>query len=125
VQPLSPCITLNSKLPKTPKYKASLSPQYVYELGEAKLRFGLDYSHTSVMYNDSFNTTLLKRPDTDIINANATFIAPGDRYEVTVGGTNITDQRYLTTGNEDASSGLIYGTYNAPAEWYVTLRGKF
>jgi len=126
VQPDSPCITLGSKLPKTPKWKASISPVYDYNLpNEARLRFGLDYTHTSVIYNDAFNTSLLKRPDTDNLNAAITYMAPQDKYEVVVGGTNITDQRFLVTGNEDAASGLIYGTYNPPAEWYVTVRGKF
>jgi len=126
VQPDSPCITLGSKLPKTPKWKASISPVYDYSLpGDSKLRFRVDYTHTSSMFNDAFNTSLLRRPDTDNLNMSATFMAPHDKYEVVVGGTNITDQRFLVTGNEDAASGLIYGTYNPPAEWYVTLRGKF
>jgi iron complex outermembrane receptor protein len=126
IQPDSPCITLGSKLPKTPKWKASISPVYDYSLpNSAKLRFGLDYTHTSVIYNDAFNTSLLKRPDTDNLNAAITYMAPDDKYELVVGGTNITDQRFLVTGNEDAASGLIYGTYNPPAEWYVTVRGKF
>jgi iron complex outermembrane receptor protein len=124
-QPLSPCITLSSQLPKTPKWKTSLSPQYILYVGQSKLRFAVDYTHTSSMYNDSFDTSILRRPDTDMVNPSVTFVAPGDRYEVAVGGTNVTNQRYLITGNEDSSSGLLYGTYNAPAEWYVTLRGKF
>jgi iron complex outermembrane receptor protein len=125
VQPTSPCITLGSKLPKTPKWKTSLSPQYVMDLGPSKLRFQLDWTHTASMYNDSFDTSILRRPDTDILGVSATFMSPHDRYEVVVGGTNITNDRFLVTGNEDSSSGLIYGSYNAPAEWYVTLRGKF
>ncbi len=125
VQPLSPCITLGSKLPKTPKWKTSLSPQYVLDLGDAKIRFLVDYTHTASMYNDSFDTSILRRPDTNIVDPSITYISPRDRYEVTVGGTNVTNQRYLTTGNEDSASGLLYGTYNAPSEWYVTLRGKF
>jgi iron complex outermembrane receptor protein len=52
-------------------------------------------------------------------------MSPHDRYEITVGGTNITDDRYLITGNEDTTDSIIYGTYNAPAEWYVTARAKF
>ncbi len=124
-QPLSPCITLSSQLPKTPKWKISFSPQYIFYIGQSKLRFAVDYTHTSSMYNDSFDTSILRRPDTDNVNPSVTFVAPSDRYEVVVGGTNVTNQRYLITGNEDSSSGLLYGTYNAPAEWYVTLRSKF
>jgi iron complex outermembrane receptor protein len=71
------------------------------------------------------NTALLRRPDTNILNATVTYMSPGDRYELTVGGTNITDDRYLVTGNEDTTDSIIYGTYDAPAEWYVTARAKF
>ncbi len=126
VQPYEPCIDLGSKLPKTPKWKFTLSPQYVLTLpGESAIRFGIDYTHTASMFNDSVNTALLRRPDTDIVNMSVTYMSPHDRYEITVGGTNITDDRYLITGNEDTTDSIIYGTYNAPAEWYVTARAKF
>jgi iron complex outermembrane receptor protein len=124
-QPLSPCITLKSQLPKTPKWKLSVSPQYLLYLNESKLRFAVDYTYTSSMFNDSFDTSILRRPATSMVNPSVTFIAPQDRYEVVVGATNATNQRYLVTGNEDSSSGLLYGTYNPPAEWYITGRVKF
>jgi iron complex outermembrane receptor protein len=125
VQPYEPCITLGSKLPKTPKWKFSLSPEYVMTLpNEAALRFGVDYTHTASIFNDSINTSLLRRPDTDIVNASVTYISPDSSYEVVAGGTNITDDRFLTTGNEDTADGIFYGTYNAPAEWYLKLRFK-
>jgi iron complex outermembrane receptor protein len=125
VQPYQPCINIGSKLPKTPKWKFSLSPEYLAPLPNgAALRFGIDYTHTSTMFNDSLNTSLLSRPDTDIVNASLTYISPDGGYEVVVGGTNITNDRYLDTGNEDTTAGAIWGTYNAPAEWYITLRAK-
>jgi len=126
VQPYSPCITLGSKLPKTPKWKTSISPTYTYFFhNESGVRFGVDYTYTAVIYNDSFNTSVLKRPDVNDIDISLTYMAPRDRYELVLGGTNITNQRYLTTGNEDYASGLIYGTYNPPGEWYLKLRAKF
>jgi len=126
IQPYEACITLGSKLPKTPKFKASLSPEYDLPLAnDATVRFGVDYTHTSSMFNDAINTSLLRRPETDIVNASVTYVSPDDRYELVAGGTNITDDRYLVTGNQDTAGGLLYGTYNAPAEWYLTLRVKF
>jgi iron complex outermembrane receptor protein len=126
VQPYQACITLGSKLPKTPKWKVSLSPTYLLPLpnGQA-IRFGADYVYTASVYNDSVNTSLLRRPQTSILNATVTYMSPHDRYELTVGGTNITDERYLVTGNQDTADSIIYGTYDAPAEWYVTARARF
>lgn len=126
VQPYQACITLDSQLPKTPKNKFSLSPTYKLPLGNgANLRFGVDYTHTASVFNDAINTSLLERPASNILNASAAYVASGDRYELVLGGTNITNDRFLTTGNQDITAGIIYGTYNPPAEWYLTGRVKF
>jgi len=126
VQPFEGCITLSSMLPKTPRWKYSLSPTYKSNLPNGgSMRLGLDFTHTSVIANDAINTSLLMRPASNILNASLTYASPEDRYELTVGGTNITDDRFLTTGNQDTTSSIIYGTYNPPAEWYVTGRVKF
>jgi iron complex outermembrane receptor protein len=79
----------------------------------------------SEMANDAINTSLLMRPVTNLLNASLTYASPDDKYEVAFGGTNITDDRFLTTGNQDTTASIIYGTYNPPAEWYVTGRVKF
>jgi len=126
VQPFEACITTSSLLPKTPRWKYSVSPTYKANLPTgASLRFGLDFTHISEMANDAINTSLLMRPTSNLLNASATYASPDDKYEVVVGGTNITDDRFLTTGNQDTTASIIYGTYNAPAEWYVTGRIKF
>jgi hypothetical protein len=39
-------------------------------------------------------------------------------------GTNITDKRYITTGQPQFAGGVVYGTYNAPREWYATFGVK-
>ena len=126
VQPFEPCINLHSLLPKTPRWKYSASPTYKYGLASgASLRLGLDYTHTSQIANDAINTSLLIRPNTNVLGTSLTYASPDDKYEFVAGGTNITNDRFLTTGNEDTTASIIYGTYNPPAEWYVTLRVKF
>jgi iron complex outermembrane receptor protein len=41
-----------------------------------------------------------------------------------VGGTNLTDDRYLTVGSVNYAAGEVVGSYNAPRMWYATLRMK-
>jgi iron complex outermembrane receptor protein len=126
VQPFQACITMSSLLPKTPRWKYSLSPTYRAGLPNgASLRFGIDFTHTSDIANDAINTSLLMRPVSNVMNASLTYASPEDRYELTVGGTNITDDRFLTTGNQDSTASIIYGTYNPPAEWFITGRVRF
>jgi len=125
VQPYQPCLTLGSKLPKTAKWKSSLSPDYTTALGNGgAVRFAVDYSYSSSLFNDALNTSVLRRPDTNIVNSSVSYLSSGGEYEIVIGGTNITDDRYLTTGNQDTTAGALWGTYNPPAEWYLTLRLK-
>jgi iron complex outermembrane receptor protein len=115
-----------SKLPKTPKWKFNIGPEYDYTLpNEGVLRFLADWTHISSMFNDVANTPLLSRPTVDLLDASVTYTSPSDRYEVVAGGTNITNTRYITTGQPQYAGGIVYGTYNEPAEWYLTLRFKY
>ncbi|MGH8261979.1 MAG: TonB-dependent receptor, partial [Steroidobacteraceae bacterium] len=116
----------DNKLPKTPKYKYTVSPQYEFGLSNSgKIRFGVDYTRTADMFNDAPNLALLHRPSTDNLSAAIHYLSPSEKYELTVGGTNLTDDRYLTVGSVNGAEGETVGTYNAPREWYATIRMKF
>ncbi|WP_068076295.1 TonB-dependent receptor [Novosphingobium lentum] len=124
--PLQAGVFAGVSLPKTPKWKANISPRYEADLGgHGKLVLLGDVTFTGSMKNDTEGTFLLVRPHTTILNASATYKAPSEHWDVTVGGTNITDERYLTTGQAQLAGGQIYGTYSRPAEWYARLGVKF
>ena len=117
--------TLSSDLPKTPEYKFSVSPSWdIHLVNDNTLRLRADYVVTAHMFNDGPNTALLYRPATHVLDAGVHFLPAGGHYEVVVGGTNLTDDRYLTVGSTNGAAGEVVGTYNAPTEWYVTLRLK-
>jgi iron complex outermembrane receptor protein len=118
--------TTGSSLPKTPRLKFSLSPDVHTRLSNgATLRFGVDYTHTSQMYNDVENTPLLARPKVDMFNASSSIVSPDGRVTFTIGGTNLTDRRYVTTGQDQVAGGVVFGTYNPPREWYATIGYKY
>ncbi|HEY6869473.1 MAG TPA: TonB-dependent receptor [Novosphingobium sp.] len=113
-------------LPKTPKWKVNLSPRYEADLGShGSVVFLADVTFTSSMKNDTEGTFLLDRPATTMLNGSITYRAPGGQWELTAGGTNLTNERYLTTGQAQLAGGQIYGTYNRPAEWYARVGVKF
>jgi iron complex outermembrane receptor protein len=37
----------------------------------------------------------------------------------------VTDRRFVTTGQPQVAGGVVFGTYNAPREWYATLGLKY
>lgn len=118
--------TLDSKLPKTPKYKVAISPTWdIHLVNDNTLRLQADYTITASMFNDGPNTALLARAATHVLDAGIHFMPAGNKYELIVGATNLSDERYLTVGSVNYAAGEVVGTYNPPREWYATLRMKF
>ncbi len=117
---------LGAQLPKTPKYKLSLFPQYDYALSnDATVRFLADFTYTAMMFNDALNTPELRRPATRMFDASIHYISPTDLYDVAFGGTNLTNDRFITAGSPNAGAGEVGGYYNEPREWYLQLTMKF
>lgn len=118
-------VTLNSRLPKTPELKININPQYNVDLGNGRaLQAQVSYTYVSSLFNDSLNTPLLKRPAVNTFDASVQYSFADDKYAITVGGTNITDERYVTIGSVNYAAGFVDATFNAPAEWYLSLRVK-
>ena len=114
---------LSAKLPKTPKYKFTLGPTYDFGLSnQGKIRLAADLTYTAEMWNDSLNTPELRRPATRNLNASVHYISPSATYEFVVGGTNLTDDRYVTVGAVNYAAGEIQSGYNPPREWYASVR---
>ncbi len=117
--------TLSSDLPKTPEYKFSISPVWdIHLVNDNTLRLQADYVITAHMYNDGPNTALLYRPATHVVDASVHYLPPSQHFELIVGGTNLTDDRYITVGSVNYTAGEVVGSYNAPTMWYATLRFK-
>ena len=117
---------LSARIPKTPKYKLALFPQYDYALrNDATIRVIADFTYTAEMFNDALNTPLLRRPVTRMLDASIHYIAPDDSYDLAFGGTNLTNDRYVTAGSPNYAAGEVGAYYNEPREWYLQLTMKF
>jgi iron complex outermembrane receptor protein len=113
-------------LPKTPKWKFNISPRYELALGNGgKVVLLADYTHTTSLWNDTERAYLLQRPSTDLLNGSITYKEPGEHWNLTLGMTNITNERYLVTGQAQIAGGQFYGTYSRPREWYARLGVNF
>jgi outer membrane receptor protein involved in Fe transport len=118
-------VSTDAKLPKTPKYKVAFFPEYDYNLrNEAQMRLLVAFTYTASMYNDALNTPELFRPATRNIDASLHYVSPSGNYDLAVGGTNLTDDRYVTGGSPNYGAGEVGGYFNPPREWYVNLQAK-
>ena len=113
-------------LPKTPHWKINVSPRYEFTLanGGSVIVLG-DWTHTSSAWNDTQRTYALLRKASDQVNASIGYREPGGHWSLTAGATNLTKERFLTSGGSNLANGTIFGTYNRPREWYARLGVKF
>jgi len=110
-------------LPKTPKFKFYFGPQYVADLGPAgQLQFNVDWTRTSPLYNDIGNTAELRRPTTNIVNASLTYRPTNGHWEASLGATNLTNERYVVSGQNQGGVAVIDAVYSEPTEWFATFR---
>jgi len=113
------------ELPKTPKLKANLSPQYVMNLNSgAQIQFNADWTYTTHEFNDIGNTWQLERPDMSIVNASVTYKAPDKQWEFSAGCANLTDTRYVVSGQNQGGMGIVDASWSPPREWFATFRFK-
>ncbi len=70
------------------------------------------------------DSKLLKRPAVSKVNAAIHYLSASDKYEVTLGGTHITDERYIVVGSTNVAGGEVVGTCSRPREWYLSLSAK-
>jgi iron complex outermembrane receptor protein len=110
-------------LPKTPKYKFYFGPQYSMGLsGGGSITFNADYTYTAKLFNDLGNEELLKRDATNVVNASITYAAQDDKWALTFGGTNISDERYIVSGQNQGGVAVIDAVFSRPREWFATFR---
>jgi iron complex outermembrane recepter protein len=114
-------------LPKTPHWKLNLSPRIDLPIGDdgAELSMIADYTYTSKQRNNVEGTIFLNRGSVSLINASLIYKAPDEKYAITLGGTNLTNKRYITSGSSIPASGVIAGTFSRPREWYARVGFKF
>ena len=114
-----------SQLPKTPRTKVSFSPTYDFHVPNGGMvRVQSDYTYVSRLYNDSLNTVELERQSTNTVNAAVHYTPPSKHYEFIAGGTNLGNNRYVTTGSTNYAAGEVVAAYNPPRMWYFTVNAK-
>ncbi len=119
---LQPPLTLDKSFVKAPDWTASLGMQLQFPLRVGTLVMRGDYSYKSTVYHDVFNDPRIEQPSHGVLHARAVFTPANAHWEVTLFGSNLTDERYRLSGNTSAAFGLAESTFAAPREIGVTVR---
>jgi iron complex outermembrane receptor protein len=106
---------------RTPKWTMGLTLSYDAELLGGRIQPSVTAYHNSGFSFEFSNR--LRQSDYTTLSANLTWVAPGDRYKVTLWGTNLTDELYAITG-----SATTFGdskAYAAPRAYGIRLGFAF
>lgn len=116
-------LTKNDSLVNVPEWSANAGGTYAMPFSnDNDLRLHVDYLYKSKMARDSLNTPELMSSSFGVVNANLSYGPQDDRWRVTLGGENLTDERYILSGNNNSGVGAISATYSAPRMWYLGVK---
>lgn len=119
-------ITLDTKLANAPEWQATAAIDYVIPLGgNGEIELHGDWAFRSKFYNDAQNSIFLYQPSYHILNAAITYVAPDDRWRLRVFVENLTNERYIVSGDSNYGLGFHEANFNRPREWGVSLRANF
>jgi iron complex outermembrane recepter protein len=105
--PVAPDLAGNKTI-YTPPFSLTLKVDYVYPAAFGNFDFAVAYNHGGDYYFDPDNgkgqlsPALDKQPILNLVDASLDWIAPGGRYDVRAWGKNITGQKYISFGFEEA-----------------------
>jgi iron complex outermembrane receptor protein len=121
--------TINSTLPFTPEWQASLGIGYDFHLGSSMtLTPRVDVSYTTEQYFDAGNSPEIAQLDAvTIVNGSLVLAGDAQRWRLTLRGDNLTDELYPVAGTSSltTSSGYAEIIYARPRSFSLVYSLEF
>ena len=132
VAPLDPLVSPelqvleSNALPNTPEWSVSAYAAHTANItDDGELRTRVDWSYTSRIENDAQNSRFLTQSGVHLINASMGLHDLNSGLSVTAFVKNLTNRRYIVSGDSNFGIGFHEANFNEPREWGVTLRYEF
>ncbi|WP_197911980.1 TonB-dependent receptor [Kineobactrum salinum] len=112
------------ELQNTPERTANIGATITFFDTEKGYSFGrLDYSYRDEQYKEFSNDPALLQSSYSILGASVTYMTPDEKWEMTFGGSNLTDEAYIVSG--ETSSEYSRAVVSRPREWYARIKYHF
>jgi len=112
-----------------PETTAHIGAQYTFPLGAdwGHLTPRLDWAYQSTIYQDGNNNPFTAIKSRGLLDGRITWDAPSGGWQVSLAGTNLTDEKYFVNVFNLAifGQGTIEGQPGVPREWTITLKKAF
>ena len=120
-----PGIDRGNDLPHAPETAFSFGLQKSAVIGKASLIARADWSYTSSYFNDIANTETIEQQAYDLLSARLTYAPDAGRWEVSLYGTNLTDETYFASGFVAGAFGPSLVVAGKPREWGLQTTFRF
>jgi iron complex outermembrane receptor protein len=116
-----------ARLMETPEWSLSLGAQYRMPAGDlGALTLRVDYNYRSRTFHDVKNTPSIAQKGFGLLNMRLTFETTDSGWQLALFGTNLTDERYKTTGIEALGfANFAVAQWGRPREWGLSLKYSF
>lgn len=121
---LSLTIDDSASLVNTPENTFNIGLQYSIPFGANEVALRADYAFTDDIFNDAQNSPFLFQESYSVLNARVT-VSIGESIDVSFFGDNLTDERYIESGDSNFGLGFHEANFNRPREYGATLRYRF
>ncbi len=132
VAPLDPLVSPelqvleDNALPNTPEWSLSAYAAHTAEISSrAEVRSRVDWNYTSRIENDAQNSRFLTQEGVSLINGSIGLHDLDSGLSVTAFVKNLTNRRYIISGDSNFGIGFHEANFNEPREWGVTLRFEY
>ena len=114
-----------NELPQAPQYKFSVGAQYTFPVGDSmSFTPRVDMAHTGASYGNIFNGFINRVPSYTVVNAQATFNGPDDKWYIRAFVQNLTNNNAVTgLYVTDQSSGLFTNVFTLEPRRYGVAAG--
>ncbi len=119
-------ISTNTRLQKTPRTQQDVAVDYRIRAGAyGMVQLHADWRFTADTYNDAQNSPFLFQKAWSIGDASLGYEPASARWSLRVFVDNVTDARYIVSGDSNYGIGFHEAEYNRPREWGVAGKVSF
>ncbi len=123
---LSTIISLDSTFDKVPEHSFSAAVTKEFLLGDGSAIIArVDSQFTTEYANDPDNSPQIFTPDVGIVNASVRWLSSDDKYTITAGVKNLTDNEYLQSGYLAEAIGTSDVIFDRGRQFYLQARINF
>ncbi len=110
---------------RVPEWSGNIGLSKEWNLDSGQWIARLDWSYRDEVYNDAYNTELLKTDAYDLWDARLQWNSPTETWAAIASVRNLTDEEYLLTGVWGTAFQTFEGIYQRGREYLLELRWYF